>query len=278
MRAYAQLRTGRAVALGIRVWMTRLLQIHAVAAVSLAPLLIVPELLATEPVLRLDITKGGPPLSFFGTFVTGWAVAWNFLHPAEGALRNLMIVYLAQFAVSVLLVRDAWRHMTGRAPRCGPLAFLSLGLFALGGLAVFSLLNSVAVAAFDGSGPISLVLLIATVIGELYIAGACWLAVPAIAADGRGLFAAMGRSFLLSQGSRFQVSALIAMLTVAQGVILIPIGILIAAFDSWRLEWALLVPVCLVQTLKACVLAACYQEACYRKEGEVVEDVSKVFA
>jgi hypothetical protein len=262
----------------MRLWLRRMLQIHAVAALALAPMLVIPELLGTPPVARLDGIEDPSTYGVFGLFVTAWTASWHFLHPAEGLLQNLTIVYLSQFAVFVLLVRDGYRHLTGRAARCGPRAILSLGLLAMGGLALFVVMDSVAVAAF-GSGPLSLLLVIAATVGELYVAGACWLALPAVAVDGRSLLSGMGRSFLLSQGSRFQISAVIALLAVLQLVLMIPIGILSDAFHTGsRLAWVLLVPAFLGLPLKACVLAAAYQEACYRKEGAGVEDVSRVFA
>jgi hypothetical protein len=151
---------------------------------------------------------------------------------------------------------------------------MGLVILALGTLALFVALHSPAVAS-DGS-PLTLVLGIAAIVADIYIAGACWLAFPAAATQSHGIFAALTRGRLLSAGSRLSIAALIVMLVVLQGVTLFPILILISRGNAPL--WLMFVPMILLLTLKACVLAAAYHEACFRKEGAGAEEISAVFA
>lgn len=279
MRAYAQIRAGRVVALALRVWLRRSLQIHAVAALCLAPLVVVPELLGASRILHTEPPFRDGTLGLFGLFATAWTVSADLHDPHDGLFRNLMVVYFAQFAVSVLLVRDAHRHLSGRAPRCGLLAFLGLGSLAVGCLTVFVALDSLAAASFGSPSALPLLLVIATTIAELYLAGAYWLAVPAAAVDGYGVLSAFGRSWRLSEGSRDSVASLVVMIVVLQVFAVVVTIILADAFGlRRRADWLILVPAGLFLTLKSCLLAAAYHEACFRKEGAGTEEVSAVFA
>jgi len=267
---YARLRAGRIVALGVRVWLRRSLQIHAVTALCLSPLVLFPR--GSDP---LD---DGRVVGIFGLYTGAWGVSVEFLEGPLGILRNVTAAYLAQFAVTVLLVRDAHRRLAARAPRCGLPAILGLVLLALLGLAVFVLLDSVAAAAFMSSSALPVILVVAVSVVEAFLGATFWLALPAAAVDSHGVFAALGRGRLLAHGSRFAVAVLITMFVVLQWVMLIPIGFVAQGLGWERSQWLIAVPAFLFLSLKACVLAAAYEEARLRKEGPGTEDLSAVFA
>jgi len=274
MRAYARLRPGRILALGVRVWLRRSLQIHVVAALCLAPLCL-------APLVILDASKrpfqDGTLPGLFGLYAAAWTAATGIFEQVERLARSVTAAYLAQFAVTVIVARDAHRRLAGRAPRSGPRALLGLVLLALGSLAVFTLLDSVVA---NASGHVSLWPIVAFVpvsIAEAFLAGAFWLALPAAAVDGHGILPALGRGRLLSRGSRFAVFSLVFLMVLLQWLVLIPFGWLTGVSDLHS-EWLMAIPVVLFLTLKACVLAAAYHEACIRKEGPRAEDIGRVFA
>jgi hypothetical protein len=205
-------------------------------------------------------------------------VATNFVAPSGTFLRNATVFYLAQFAVSILVVRDAYRHLSGRTPKCGPRAAIGLAMLALGGLALFVALHAVSAAASDGRSPLVLLGLVATVV-DLYVAGGCWLALPAAAVQGCGPFAALGRSSTLSRGSRFSIAAVVAWVVVLQTIVLVVGVVLVGALGIESSSgWMLFAIGILYVTVKGCVLAAAYHEACFRKEGAGTEEVTAVFA
>ena len=266
MRPYARLRVGRIVALGVGVWLRRSLQIHAVTALCLAPLV----LFSSPP----DPFDDGTIVGLFGLYATAWGAAVE-ISGGPGIFRNLTVAYLAQFAVTVILVRDAHRRLAGRAPRCGLLAILGLAFLAILGLAVFAVLDSVVAAGFASDTALPALLAIAVTVAEAFLGATFWLALPAAAVDGHGAFAALGRARLLAHGSRFPVAVLIILLVFLQWVMMIPLGFLAGSLDT---QWLFAVPAFLFLTLKACVLAAAHHEACFRKEGAGTEDLTAVFA
>jgi hypothetical protein len=279
VRHYARLRAGRIVGLGLRIWFRRCLQIHAVATACLLPLFVVPELLYGPLASGRDAFSDGRLLGLFGVYPSGWAAALEFTW-ATGFGLNVAVAYACQFAVTVLLVRDAYRHLAGRAPRRGLKGLLALPLLAAAGLAVFSALDFLAMRFADEMG-LWLPFAIAVTVAEVFLAGACWLAIPSAAVDGHGPASAVRRSLLLSRGSRSAVASLAVMLLAQQGLVFVPIGIVAssAGVDLGDLPVHMVaIPIVLFLTLKACILAAAYHEACYRKEGAGAEEISAIFA
>lgn len=271
VRTWARLRLRHIVASAIRVWLSRSLQIHAIAALCLAPLVLSPE--------SGDPFTNGRILGLFGLYPAAWAVPSDLLEPRAGFLLDVILAYLVQFAVTVILVRHAHRGLAGRAPRSRPLAILGLVLLALGGLALFGALDSVVVAASESSSALPVLLFIPVTVAEMFIAATCWLALPAAAVDGRGVFSALGRGRLLAHGSGFTVFVLIVVSFFLQWIMVIPCGILIGALDADGLfKWLFAVPAILSVPLKACLLAAAYHEACLRKEFPRADKIGAVFA
>lgn len=269
MRLYARLRGGRILRLGLDVWLRHALEIHAVTALCLAPLL---TLAPTRPF------GPGPFLGLFGLYPAAWAACVGFL--GGTGVSPGIAVYLAQYAVSVILVRDAHRRMSLRPARTSLRAMLGLAFLAAGGLAVFAVLDAAAsVAARAWSDPAGAVLLVAlaTILTEMFLAATFWLAIPAAAVDGHGLLSALGRARLLAHGSRPTLLGLIFLLGLLQWAMLIPFAVLEDIPRSWT-AWLPMVPVLLLVTLKACVLAAAYEEACLRKEGRQPGEIVEVFA
>lgn len=266
MRAYAQLRPGRIVAQGLRVWLHRSLQILAFAALCLVPV----ALTASDP----------PSVGLFGLYPSAWAVSLDLLEPQAGRLSDVALAYFAQFAVTAVLVRHAHRRLAGRAPRARPLALLGLVPLALGSLAVFALLDSVVAAAFEkSSSALPVVLFIPNAVAQAFLAATCSLALPAIAVDGHGIFSALGRARLLAHGSGFAIFSVLALPFLLQWVMVIPFGIVTGLLGLWQWEKLMFaIPAILFVTLKACILAAAYHEACVRKEGPRADEIGAIFA
>jgi hypothetical protein len=107
---------------------------------------------------------------------------------------------------------------------------------------------------------------------KAFLATGFWLAVPAIAVDGEGFLAALGRSWRLAHGSRLRILALLVLLLFPYwaGLALLEF----VAGDAWLSYAALSL---LLLTLKACLLAAAYREICLAKEGPRAHELTAVF-
>jgi len=272
VRVHARLRHGRIFTRGTGLWLRRALQMHAAAAVCLAPLVILPA--SRHPFVD------GRILGFFGLHPAAWAVATDLLWLPTGLARNAAIGYLAQFAIAVIVVRDAWRRLAGRAPRSGLFALLGLVPLALGGLALFATLSGSVVVAFavlaGNPSPLSLLLVLGVTVAQSFLGATFWLALPAAAVDGHRLLPALRRSRLLAHGSRFALFWLISVLETLEWILLIPIAL--ALRESPIGEWAFAIPPFVFVTLKGCILAAAYEEACLRKEGQRPDEIVEVFS
>lgn len=264
---HARLAVGRVLAAGTGVWARRFLPIHAVAAVCLAPLVLVPE--------RGDRIAEGTVQGIFGLAPTAWIVAFDWMLQFEhGISRNATIAYLAQLAVATIVVRDAHGRLAGRRGRSGPRALLGLVAYGMTSLAAFAVLDLAVTAGLEKSGsPLAVFLaVVAASITQAFAAAWFWLALPAAAVDGCGFLAALGRSRRLGQGSRFRVVVpLLLLLALQMGSVIL---VRIVAEEPWLFA----VPGVLFLSLKACVLAATYREMCLLKEGPPPEEVGAVFS
>ncbi len=260
----------RVLAGATRVWLRRSLQIHAIAVLCMAPLVLLSE--------WRDPFRDGRILGIFGLYPAAWALSLDLVEPRQGFLLDVTLAYLLQFAVMAVLVRDAYRHLAGRAPRNRARGFLGLPLLALGSLAAFVALNSLVAAATEGSPGPAFLIAILTTVGEAVLAATCWLALPA-AVDGYGPFSALRRSRLLAQGSGFTVWLLAVMPVFLVWIALVVFALVVEALDFRHPPNGLAaVPLILFLPLKACILAAAYHEACLRKEGPRADELGAVFA
>jgi hypothetical protein len=192
----------------------------------------------------------------------------------EGFAQNAIVGYFAQFAVTVLLVREAHRQLAGRPARSRLRAMLGLLPFAVGGLAAFAALDLAVTVWSPRSGTLlpGLIAVVATTVMQTYLAATFWLAFPAAAVEGHSPVSALGRSLRLARGSRPGMAIIVLLLVLAEaGVIL---GIAIIGRDTWPL----VLPTVLFIPLKACVLAAAYHELCLLKEGPPPDEVGAIFA
>ncbi len=263
MRAGGRLRVGRVLALGLGVWFRRFVPIHVVTAVCLAPLLVFAE--------RKNPFDNGTMPGLFGLYSAAWTLSMD-IEIRAGFLRNATVGYLAQFAVTVLLVREAHRRLAGRPPRSRLRALLGLLPHSLLSLAVFAALDLAVAATFPSDTPLPAIAAIAVSVVQTCLAAAFWLAIPAAAADGHGPLAALGRSRHLSRGSRFAMAVTVVLL------LLLEWGSVFVTFSLGRDEWAAASSIALFVTMKACVLAAAYREICLLKEGLLPDEIGAIFA
>lgn len=264
MRTGTRLRVGRVLALGLGVWFRRFVPIHLVTAVCLAPLLLVPQ-------SRHSVEDGTIP-GVFGLYSTAWVLSMEMVLFRAGLARNAIIGYLAQFAVTVILVREAHRRLAGRPAGSRLRAIAGLVPFSVGSLAAFAALDLAAATLFSRNTPLPVIGAVATAILQTYLAATFWLALPAAAVDGHGLFSALGRSLRLTRGSRFPMAVTVLLLIVLES------GAVLVAGLAARDEWAVVVPITLFVGLKACILAAAYREICLLKEGLPPDEIGAIFA
>jgi len=271
VRAYARLPSDRIFALGLRTWLRHSLQIHAVAALCLGPLALTAK--SGDPFRESRI------LGLFGLYPTAWAVSMDLVEPAADIEGDVILSYFAQFAATVILVRQAHRALAGRAPRGGPIAILRVAILAIGSLLVFAALDGLVAAASECSSALPVLIFIAITVAEAFLAATFWLALPAVAVDGHGVFSALSRGRALAHGSGFRVFALILVPFFLQWIMVLPFGLLVNALEGHALsKLVFAVPAILLVTLKACVLAAAHHEACLRKEGPRADEIGSIFA
>jgi hypothetical protein len=263
VRRGGRLRVGRVLALGLGVWFRRFVPIHLVTAVCLAPLVLLPA--SPHPI------EDGTIPGLFGLYSSAWLLSFDVLWIGEGLSRNTIIGYLAQFAVTVILVREAHRRLAARPPESRFRAMVGLVPFALGSLAAFFLLDLV-VTAVRPSTPLPLFLAIGVTVAETFLATTFWLALPAAALDGHGFLSALGRSRHLAPGSRLAIAVAVVLLAILEWTTALLLG-----FAEVH-EGVVFVPAALFVTVKACVLAAAYRETCLLREGPPAEEISAVFA
>jgi len=258
---------GRVLALGFGVWLRRFVPIHVVTAICLAPFVLVPE--------HGDPIEDGRIVGLVGLYSSAWLVVGDILVPVdEGLGRNVTIGYLAQFAITVIVIRDAHRRLSGRDGRRSLRAVPGLLAYALASLGVFVAIDLLVTWATLFTSPVStFVGVLASSVAAAILAARLWIALPAAAVDGSTFFASLRRSVRLVRGTAAGIAFLAILLIVLQGVATMPFG-----FLASEMPWILTVPVVLFLTFKACVVAAAYRELCLLKEGPRPEELGAVFA
>jgi len=264
VRPGGRLRVGRVLGLGFGVWFRRFIPIHLVTAVCLAPLMLGPG--AKDP------GENGTIPGLFGLYTAAWVVATD-----ARLLRTVAIGFGAQFAVTVILVREAHRRLAGRPTKSRLRAMLGLLPFSAGGLATFAVLDLSVTDTTPRGGPLILMVamsIVAMSIAQLFLAATFWLGLPAAAVDGCGLFRALGRGRMLARGSRLALAVvLVALMFLEWG------AALLFGFATQPENEGALAPVAvLFITVKACVLAAAYREACFLKEGPPADELGAIFS
>ena len=266
VRPGGRLRVGRILGLGFRVWFRRFVPIHLVTVVCLAPLML--------GAAAKDPFENGTIPGLFGLHSAAWVLAIDAMMP-EGLFRNVAIGYGAQFAVTVILVREAHRRLAGRPTKSRSRAILGLLPLSAGALLAFALLDLLVTMTTRSHGPhVWLILMIAMSIAQVLLAAAFWLALPAAAIDGHGPFSALGRGRRLSRGARFPLAVVVIALTLLEWGFALILG---TAMEPEH-EAALAAIALLSITFKACVLAAAYRELCLLREGPPPDELGAIFS
>ncbi len=154
-------------------------------------------------------------------------------------------------------------------------AILGLLPLSAGVLAAFAVLDLLVTAtAPRGGPPASLIFTLAASIAQTFLAATYWLALPAAAVDGHGVFSALVRARGLARGARFPLAVLLVMLVLLGWAAALVFGLATRPEN----EGALAPVAVFFITIKACVLAAAYREACLLEEGPPADEIGAIFS
>lgn len=258
--------TGRVLAVGLGLWFRRFPLVHGIAVLCLAPMFLIPEGGGVEQ---------GTVLGVYGLTTTAWIMASDLtMGFARGFSTNVGIGYVAQFAVTAILVRDAHGRLAGRRSVTRLRSLFALAVHAGLSLAVFVLLDVGVIALVHADAEeVAIFASVGSVVVQALLGAWFSLALPAAAIDGHGLLGALGRSARLGRGARLPLVLVLVVLVVLQTCFLIVSGLV-----GRGVSWPFAVLGVVIVALKACVLAAAYREASVVREGLPPEEVGAVFA